>query len=114
MPEPLRESGGRELSEYWYHLLSDVRRIRRRRDGAWHRLGEPWTRSPFHHLQTAVPASILSSQNLLSRSRRRPLPVVRVSAVRPRPRGANARGRQDSRTRASPLSLRDSARDQRL
>ena len=97
-----------------HHLLSDVRRLGRRRDRAGHRARAPRSRDPLHHVPAAVPASVVPPADLLPRSRRRPLSAVRVSAVRPGARRAHARGRARARARPAALPLRDSARDQRV
>ena len=53
-------------------------------------------------------------RDLLPRGGRRPLSAVRVSAVRPRARGAHARGRARRTTRPAARALRHPARDERL
>ena len=54
-------------------------------------LAQARPRGPLHHVPAAVPAAVVPAARLLPRSRRRPLSAVRVSAVRPRARGADAR-----------------------
>ena len=75
-----------------HHLLSDVRRLRRRGDRARHRARAARPRDPLHHLPAAVPAAGVPAAHLLPRSGRRPVSAVRVSAVRSRARRAHARG----------------------
>ena len=57
---------------------------------------------------------VVPAADLLPRGGRRPLSAVRVSAVRPRARGAHARGRADARARPAARALRHPARDERV
>src|SRR5882762_10374340 len=104
-PVPLRESGGRGLSENWNYLLSDVRRLGSRCDGARHRAGGAWPRSPLHHVSAAVSPAIVPAPDLFSRSRCRQLSPVLVSGLRSGACSADARGGQDSPASAAPLPL---------
>src|SRR4051812_17189344 len=87
-----RVHGGSAAYENRHHVLSDLRRLRRRRDGARHRTRAAWTRDPFHHVPAAVPPAVVPATHLLPRSRCRPLSTLRVSTLRPRARRTHARG----------------------
>ena len=71
-------------------------------------------RDPLHHVPAAVPAPVVPAAHLLPRGGRRPVPAVRVSAVRPGARGAHARGGAHARTRPAARALRHPARDERV
>ena len=108
--------GGAEerTSEDRHHLLPDLRRLRRGRDRARDRARRARPRGALHHVPAAVPAPGVPAARLLPRGGRRPLSALPVSAVRPRARGAHARGRDQRGARPPPRALRHPARDQRV
>ena len=111
MPDPSPEQVAREDR---HHLLSDVRRIGRGRDGAGHRARAARTRNPLHHVQAAVPAAAFLPRIYFHEVDvgRYPLfeypPYDLALAVRMHEVVA------DSRARSPALPLRDSARDERV
>ena len=97
-----------------HHLLSDIRRLRRGRDGARHRARGARARSPLHHVSAAVSASRIHAA--ASSSTKWTSFAIRCSSIRrttSRSR-CDARGRARSRARAGARALRDPARHERV
>src|SRR6185437_15834290 len=102
---------GTNYHEDRHYVLSHLRWIRRGCDRARDRARGARSRSSLHQLPAAIPASVISSARILSRSPGGSIPALRVPAVRPRVGGTDARSREDARRRGTALPLRYPARN---
>ena len=92
------------------HVLPDVRRLRRRRDGARARARAARARRPLHHLRDAVAAERLRGPRDVPRGHGPLVSALPVRALRPRARDAHGRRRDSRGAGPHPRPLRAPAR----